>query len=124
MYFGIMNAASGEELPLALAQAEGQGGNFLIQIIPFIAIFAIMYFLIIRPQQKRMKAHRQMVENIRRGDEVITQGGIFAKITRVKEGDQEVEAEIAEGVKIRLVKATIADVVSKTEPVGEETSAS
>ncbi|MCI4665843.1 MAG: preprotein translocase subunit YajC [Neomegalonema sp.] len=88
----------------------------LAQLLPFVAIFAIMYFLIIRPQQKRMKQHREMIENLRRGDEVVTQGGLFAKITKVKEGEVEVEAEIAEGVKVRLVKGTIAEVVSKTEP--------
>lgn len=125
MAIALLNGAAAE-LPLLLAQEGGGapgGGGFLIQLLPFILIFVIMYFLIIRPQQKRMKAHREMVENVRRGDEVITQGGIYAKITRVKEGDMEVEAEIAEGVKVRIVRATIADVVSKTEPVGEQKSA-
>ena len=89
------------------------------QLLPLVLIFVIMYFMIIRPQQQRMKAHREMVENVRRGDEIVTQGGIYAKVTKVKEGDVEIEAEIAEGVKVRVVKATIADVVSKTEPVAK-----
>jgi len=78
-------------------------------------IFAIMYFLLIRPQQKKLKEHQAMVEAVRRGDQVITQGGIVGKVSKVKE-DGEVEVEIAEGVKVRVIKSTIANVVSKTEP--------
>ena len=78
----------------------------------FIAVFN---FLLIRPQQKKMKQHQEMVNNVRRGDQVITQGGIVGKISKVKD-DGEVEVEIAEGVKVRVVKSTIAQVVSKTEP--------
>lgn len=87
----------------------------LQQFIPLILIFAIMYFLLIRPQQKKMKEHRAMVEAVRKGDQVITQGGIIGKISRVKDAD-EVELEVAAGVKVRLVKSTIAQVLSKTEP--------
>jgi preprotein translocase subunit YajC len=85
------------------------------QFIPLILIFAIMYFLLIRPQQNKLKQHKAMVAAVRRGDQIITQGGIIGKVTKVKEG-QEVEVEIAKDVKIRLIKATIADVISKTEP--------
>ena len=74
-----------------------------------------MYFLLIRPQQKKVKQHQAMVEALRRGDQVITQGGLIGKVTKVKE-DGEIEVEIAEGVKVRVVKATIASVMSKTEP--------
>ena len=87
----------------------------LQQFVPLILIFAIMYFLLIRPQQKKMKEHRAMVEAVRKGDQVITQGGLIGKISRVKDAD-EVELEIASGVKVRLVKSTIAQVLSKTEP--------
>ncbi len=87
----------------------------LAQFIPLILIFAIMYFLLIRPQQNKLKQHKAMVEAVRRGDQVITQGGIIGKVTKVKDG-QEVEVEIAKDVKVRLIKATIADVISKTEP--------
>ena len=87
------------------------------QFLPLILIFAIMYFLLIRPQQKKVKQHQAMVEALRRGDQVITQGGIIGKISKVKDGEGEVEVEIADGVKVRVMRATIAQVVSKTEPV-------
>ena len=85
------------------------------QFIPLILIFAIMYFLLIRPQQKKVKEHAAMVEALRRGDQVITQGGLIGKVSKVKE-DNEVEVELAEGVKVRVVKSTIAQVLNKTEP--------
>ncbi|MBL3705057.1 preprotein translocase subunit YajC [Sulfitobacter sp. BDSS02] len=90
-------------------------GGAIAQFLPLILIFAIMYFLLIRPQQKKVKEHQAMVEAVRRGDQIITQGGIIGKVTKVKE-DGEVEVEIAEGVKVRVVKSTIANVTSKTEP--------
>ncbi|MEO0746187.1 MAG: preprotein translocase subunit YajC [Pseudomonadota bacterium] len=85
------------------------------QFIPLILICAIMYFLLIRPQQKKVKEHQQMVEALRRGDQVVTQGGLIGKVAKVKE-DNEVEVELAEGVKVRVVKSTIAQVLTKTEP--------
>lgn len=85
-------------------------------IIPLILIFAIMYFFLIRPQQKKMKEHQAMVAAVRRGDRIITQGGLKGKITKVKEGENEVEVEITSGVVIRVVQSTIADVENKTEP--------
>ncbi len=100
----------------AYAQAGDAASNPLIQFAPFILIFVIMYFLIIRPQQKKMKEHRAMITAVRRGDEVVTAGGIFGKVTRVKEGEDEIEIEIAQGTKIRVVKSTLSAVVSKTEP--------
>ena len=86
------------------------------QFVPLILIFVIMYFLLIRPQQKKVKEHQAMVAALRRGDEVVTQGGLIGKITKVKD-DAEVEVELAEGMKVRVVRATIAQVRSKTEPV-------
>ncbi len=85
------------------------------QFVPLILIFAIMYFLLIRPQQKKVKEHQAMVSALRRGDQVVTQGGLIGKVTKVKE-DNEVEVELAEGVRVRVVQNTIATVVSKTEP--------
>ena len=79
------------------------------------AIFAIMYFLLIRPQQKKMKEHQAMIDAVRRGDQVITQGGIIGKIVKVRD-DGEVEVEIADGVKVRVIKSTIVQVLNKTEP--------
>jgi preprotein translocase subunit YajC len=90
-------------------------GNAIAQFIPLILIFAIMYFLLIRPQQKKMKEHQAMVEALRRGDRVLTQGGIIGKVVKVKEGN-EIEVEIAEGVKVFVIRSTIAQVLSKTEP--------
>ncbi len=92
-----------------------QGGSAFAQFIPLILIFAIMYFLLIRPQQRKLKTHRAMVENLRRGDQVITQGGLIGKVSKVKD-DDEVEIELAANIKVRVVKSTIAQVVSKTEP--------
>ncbi|WP_299657187.1 preprotein translocase subunit YajC [uncultured Tateyamaria sp.] len=85
------------------------------QFIPLILIFAIMYFLLIRPQQKKVKEHAAMVEALRRGDQIVTQGGLIGKVSKVKE-ENEVEVELAEGVKVRVVKSTIAQVLNKTEP--------
>ena len=85
------------------------------QFIPLILIFVIMYFLLIRPQQKKLKEHKAMVEALRRGDQVVTQGGLIGKVAKVKDSD-EIEVELAEGVKVRVVRSTIAQVLSKTEP--------
>lgn len=98
----------------AYAQAAGGAGAFG-SFIPLILIFAIMYFLLIRPQQKKLKTHQKMVEGLRRGDQVVTQGGVVGKVTKVKD-DGEVEVEIAKGVNVRVIKSTIAQVLSKTEP--------
>jgi preprotein translocase subunit YajC len=86
----------------------------MVQFLPLILIFLIMYFLMIRPQQKKMKEHRAMVEALRRGDQVVTQGGIVGKVTKVQE-DGMVEVEIAEGVKVKVIRHTIATVMNKTE---------
>ena len=101
----------------AFAQAAGTGGagGAFLQFLPLILIFAIMYFLLIRPQQKKVKEHQAMVAALRRGDQVVTQGGLIGKVTKVK-GDTEVEVELAEGVKVRVVRNTVAQVMSKTEP--------
>ncbi|MEH6740327.1 MAG: preprotein translocase subunit YajC [Sulfitobacter sp.] len=85
------------------------------QFVPLILIFGIMYFLLIRPQQKKLKDHQAMVKALRRGDQVVTQGGIVGKVVKVKE-DGEVEIEIADGVKVRVIQSTIATVINKTEP--------
>lgn len=90
-------------------------GGAIAQFLPLILIFAIMYFLLIRPQQKKMKQHQAMVDAVRRGDQVITQGGMIGKVTKVKD-DGEIEVEIADGVKVRVVKSTISQVMNKTEP--------
>jgi preprotein translocase subunit YajC len=85
------------------------------QFVPLILIFVIMYFLLIRPQQKKVKEHQAMIAALRRGDEVVTAGGLIGKITKVKD-DAEVEVELVSGMKVRVVRGTIAQVRSKTEP--------
>ena len=87
--------------------------------IPLILIFAIMYFLLIRPQQKKVKQHQNMVASLRRGDQVVTQGGLMGKVSKVKD-ENEIEVEVADGVKVRVVQNTIAQVLSKTEPAKDK----
>ncbi|WP_224813955.1 preprotein translocase subunit YajC [Hasllibacter sp. MH4015] len=88
------------------------------QVIPLILILVIMYFFLIRPQQKKVKEHQAMVEALRRGDEVVTQGGLIGKISKVKD-DTEVEVELAKDIKVRVLRPTIAQVRSKTEPAND-----
>ena len=88
------------------------------QFIPLILIFPLMYFLLIRPQQKKLKEHQAMVDGVRRGDQVVTAGGLLGKVTKVKE-DGEIEVEISQGVNVRVVKHTLTSVRSKTEPANK-----
>jgi preprotein translocase subunit YajC len=88
----------------------------IASLIPLILIFLIMYFLLIRPQQKKLKEHQAMVSALRRGDQVVTQGGLIGKVTKVKDEVNEIEVEIAQGVNVRVVRSTIASVLNKTEP--------
>ncbi|WP_323005647.1 preprotein translocase subunit YajC [Pseudorhodobacter sp.] len=99
----------------AFAQTAGGAMGTVTSLAPLILIFAIMYFLLIRPQQKKLKEHKAMVEALRRGDQVLTQGGIIGKVLKVAD-DGVIEVEIAEGVKVKVLKHTIAQVMSKTEP--------
>ncbi len=100
----------------AYAQASGSGGfgSTFGSLIPLLLIFAIMYFIIIRPQQKKAKEHKQMVTALKRGDQVLTQGGIIGKITKVKD-ESEIELEIASNTKVRVMKSTIVNVLNKTQ---------
>jgi preprotein translocase subunit YajC len=84
------------------------------QFLPLILIFGIMYFLLIRPQQKKMKEHQNMVAALRKGDQIVTQGGVIGKVSHVS--DDELKVEIAEGVKVRVVRSTVTQVLNKTEP--------
>ena len=88
----------------------------LMQVVPFILIFVIIYFLMIRPQQKRQKDHQEMIKNVRRGDQIVMSGGLIGKVVKVTD-DNEVELEIADNVRVRVTRASIADVRSKGEPV-------
>ena len=100
----------------AYAQSAAGSGDFLIQILPFLLIFVIMYFLIIRPQQRRLKDHKEMVAALRRGDTVVTGGGLIGKVT--KADDDELQVEIAPGMKVKVIRSTITEVRSKNQPVG------
>ncbi len=102
----------------AFAQTAGApagGGDMLVQFAPLILIFIVFYFLLIRPQQKKMKDHKAMLESIRRGDRVVTGGGIIGTVTKVGP-DDELQVEIAEGVKVRCVRGTVNMVLARTEP--------
>jgi preprotein translocase subunit YajC len=109
----------------AYAQAASPfgGDSMLVSLRPFILIFVIMYFLILRPQQKRQKQHQEMVKNVRRGDTVITSGGLVGKVTKVSDDDH-LEVEVADGVRVRQMRSMIADVRAKGEPVKEESASS
>ena len=101
------------------AYAQSTGGGLegsLISFVPLILIFVIFYFLLIRPQQKKQKEHREMLGAIKRGDNVVTTGGVVGKVTKVIEDPDELEVEIAPDVKVRVVRAFIQDVRSKGEP--------
>jgi preprotein translocase subunit YajC len=103
----------------AYAQAAGAaagGLDSLQQFLPLVLIFVVFYFLLLRPQQKKMKAHREMVAQLRRGDRVLTQGGIVGQINKVI-SESEVSVEIAEGVRVRVMRGAITEVLAKTEPV-------
>ena len=102
--------------------ARAAGGGLLGGIegfLPIVLIFVVFYFLLIRPQQKRAKQHREMLTNIRRGDRVITGGGLYGTVTKVV-SETEVVVQIAEAVKVRVARGTIAEVVSRTEPAKAE----
>jgi preprotein translocase subunit YajC len=100
----------------------GGDGGMLTTLLPFVLIFVIMYFLILRPQQRRVKQHQEMVKNVRRGDTVVTNGGLVGKVTKVIDDDQ-IEIEIADDVRIRQMRAMLAEVRAKGEPVKEEAAA-
>jgi preprotein translocase subunit YajC len=87
-----------------------------------VLIFVIMYFLILRPQQKRVKAHQEMVKNVRRGDTVVTNGGLVGKVTKVVD-DEQIEIEIGDGMRIRQMRSMLTDVRAKGEPVKDEAAA-
>ena len=101
----------------AYAQTGAAGGSeFLISLLPFVAIFAIMWFLIINPQRKAARQRAEMLTNIRRNDTVVTGGGVIGKVTKVID-EKEVEVQIAQGTKVRVLRSLIADVRVKGEPV-------
>jgi preprotein translocase subunit YajC len=108
----------------ALAQAAGGAGDtnsMLMSLLPFALIFVIMYFLILRPQQKKVKEHAELVKNIRRGDTIITTGGLVGKVTKVVDEDQ-IEFEVSDGVRVRQMRQMISGVRAKGEPLKDSKS--
>ena len=106
-------------LLISQAYAQGQGGFLdsggIIQLMPIAAIVVVFYFMLIRPQQKKAKQHRELLGQLRRGDRVVTGGGIIGTVSKVV-NDAELQVEIAEGVRVRVLRATVTDVLAKTEP--------
>ena len=106
----------------ALAQAGQTGGatSPFSAFIPIILIFVVFYFLLIRPQQKRMKEHQAMLDAVRRGDKVVTNGGIIGTVTKVNSDERELHVEISDNVKVRVRQDMLSNVISKSEPVSGE----
>ena len=102
----------------AAGAAAGDTNSMLMSLLPFAMIFVIMYFLILRPQQRKAKEHTNLVKNIRRGDTVVTNGGLVGKVTKVVD-DEQIEMEVSDGVRIRQMRQMIATVRSKGEPTSE-----
>jgi preprotein translocase subunit YajC len=103
----------------AYAQGVGATPDMFVSILPFVLIFVIMYFLIIRPQRAQMKKRGEMLSNIRRGDTVVTGGGLIGKVTKVVD-DNELEVDLGNGVKVTALRSTISDVRVKGEPVANQ----
>src|SRR4051812_24149060 len=102
----------------AYAQAAGAGASggagMLVQFAPLVLIFVVFYFLLIRPQQKRAKEHRDMLGSVRRGDRVVTGGGIVGSVIKV--ADDELTVEIAENVRVKVIRSTVTTILARTEP--------
>ena len=105
----------------AQAATGGDTNSMLMSLLPFALIFVIMYFLILRPQQKKVRDHADLVKNIRRGDTVVTTGGLVGKVTKVVD-DEQIEVEIADGVKVRQMRSMINEVRVKGEPVKDDSA--
>jgi preprotein translocase subunit YajC len=103
----------------AWAQGLGGGSDALVQFLPLVLIFVVFYFLLIRPQQKKAKEHKEMLTKLRRGDRIVTGGGIIGTIAKVVD-DSEISVEIAEGVRVRVLRATVSAVVARGEPAKDK----
>ncbi|MCJ2008687.1 preprotein translocase subunit YajC [Methylobacterium sp. WL30] len=104
----------------AFAQGAGTaagGAEIALQVVPFVLIFVIMYFLILRPQQKRVKEHQALVKNVRRDDTIVTNGGLVGRVVKVLDDATEIEVEIAPNVRVKVVRTMISEVRVKGGPV-------
>jgi preprotein translocase subunit YajC len=112
---------------ISTAYAQGAGGMFdqsaMIQFLPLVLIFVVFYFLLIRPQQQKQKQQRAMLDALRRGDRVVTGGGIVGTVNRVTEGSDEIEVDIAQNVRVRVLRGTITTVLAKTDPAATREAA-
>jgi preprotein translocase subunit YajC len=99
--------------------AAGGGGFGIVQLLPLVLIFVVFYFLLIRPQQKKMKEHRALVSALKRGDRVLTAGGIIGEVVKVQ-SDTEIQLEIAEGVRVRVQRTAVSEVLNKGVPANDE----
>lgn len=106
--------------PAYAQTGAGGGSELLISVLPFVLIFVIMYFLIIRPQRTQMKKRQEMLDNVRRGDQVVTGGGLVGKVVKVIEERGELEIDLGNGLKVTALRSTIADVRAKGEPVANQ----
>ena len=100
---------------------SGDSSSMIVQFMPLILIIVIMYFLILRPQQRRVKQHQEMVKALRRGDSVVTNGGLVGKVTKVVD-DEQIEVEIADGVRVRQMRSMVSEVRAKSEPVKDDSA--
>jgi preprotein translocase subunit YajC len=114
----FITPAFAQGLPFGLS---GDSSSMIVQFMPLILIVVIMYFLILRPQQQRVKRHQEMVKALRRGDSVVTNGGLVGKVTKVVDDDQ-IEVEIADGVRVRQMRSMVSEVRAKSEPVKDDSS--
>ena len=103
----------------AYAQGIGGAGGFdIISLFPLVLIFVVFYFLLIRPQQRKAKVHREMIGALRRGDNVVTGGGSIGRVTRVLD-DERIMVEIAENVRVQIARGTVSNVMARGEPIKE-----
>jgi preprotein translocase subunit YajC len=114
----FITPAFAQGLPFGLG---GDSASMITSLMPLILIIVIMYFLVLRPQQRRAKQHQDMVKSLRRGDTVVTNGGLVGKVTKVVDDDQ-VEIEISDGVRVRQMRSMVSDVRAKSEPVKDDSA--
>ena len=117
----FITPAFAQSNPLASLFGGGDSASMLTSFMPLILIIVIMYFLILRPQQRKVKLHQEMVKALRRGDTVVTNGGLIGKVTKVVD-DSQVEVEIADGVRVRHLRSSISEVRAKREPVKDDSA--
>ena len=104
----------------AYAQSAGAAPDPLLQFLPIILMIAVFYMFVIRPQMRKAKEHQKMLSGVRRGDEIVTGGGIVGKVTKVgADGSDELEVQIADGVKVKILRSTVATVLNKLEPAND-----